>query len=110
MWAGGSLEFAGILRVDQPLVQDSVVSQVIEKQARSGPMVLVSVDHTLNTVLYNKTTFYNLVRKWCVNVLVRSKLFLTIVIRISLSGSYFLISLRAGLTLDLRQCLPTYLV
>jgi 3-methylfumaryl-CoA hydratase len=47
MWAGGSLEFAGILRVDQPLVQDSVVSQVIEKQARSGPMVLVSVDHTL---------------------------------------------------------------
>ena len=47
MWAGGSLEFTGMLHVDEPLVQDSVVSEVVEKQARSGPMVLVSVDHTL---------------------------------------------------------------
>lgn len=47
MWAGGRLQFHAPIRIGETLEKRSEVLSVAEKQGRSGPMVLVTVRHTL---------------------------------------------------------------
>jgi len=47
MWAGGSLSFHQSLRVGEPMERLSRVKSVVEKEGKTGPMVLVKVEHTI---------------------------------------------------------------
>lgn len=47
MWASGKLTFGAPLRVGDPLKLRSTIARVDEKETRTGPMVVVSVDHTI---------------------------------------------------------------
>ncbi len=47
MWAGGRLEFHRDLHIGEPVTKTSTIHSVEEKDARVGPMVLVSVRHTI---------------------------------------------------------------
>ncbi len=45
MWAGGQLQFAGRLRIGEPLHRRSEIVSIAEKAGATGPMVFVSVTH-----------------------------------------------------------------
>jgi 3-methylfumaryl-CoA hydratase len=45
MFAGGRLEFQGVLRVGEALVRQSTVTDVTTKQGRSGELTFVRVEH-----------------------------------------------------------------
>ncbi|HKL05773.1 MAG TPA: MaoC family dehydratase N-terminal domain-containing protein [Roseovarius sp.] len=47
MWASGSLTFGAPLRVGERLTKRSFIRGVTEKEGKTGPMVLVSVDHKI---------------------------------------------------------------
>ena len=47
MWASGSLTFGAPLRVGERLTKHSFIRSVTEKEGKTGPMVLVSVDHRI---------------------------------------------------------------
>jgi len=47
MWASGALSFGAPLRVGERLTKRSVIRSVLEKDGKTGPMVLVSVDHRI---------------------------------------------------------------
>ncbi|MEL6620401.1 MAG: MaoC family dehydratase N-terminal domain-containing protein [Pseudomonadota bacterium] len=47
MWAGGSLRFHAPLRVGDTLTRQSTVRAVKQKDGATGPMALVTVDHTV---------------------------------------------------------------
>ncbi len=49
MWAGGRLAFAEPLRVGDQATRTSRIAAVTAKSARSGPLVFVTVHHTLAT-------------------------------------------------------------
>ena len=48
MWAGGRVEFEGSLRVGERLRRRSTVRSVTPKRGRSGPLVLVTVEHRIS--------------------------------------------------------------
>lgn len=48
MWAGGGLTFHRDVHVDEPLERLSRVRMVTEKEGKTGPMVLVTVDHEIH--------------------------------------------------------------
>ncbi|MCZ0934265.1 MAG: MaoC family dehydratase N-terminal domain-containing protein [Gemmatimonadetes bacterium] len=48
MWAGGRLEFEGTVRVGDRLRRRSTVVSVTPKTGRSGPLVLVTVEHRIS--------------------------------------------------------------
>jgi len=48
MWASGSLTFGAPLRVGERLTRHSFISRVAEKEGKTGPMVMVSVDHRIH--------------------------------------------------------------
>jgi 3-methylfumaryl-CoA hydratase len=47
MWAGGSFAFERPIHVGERIERRSHVTSIVEKQGRSGPLVLASVEHTL---------------------------------------------------------------
>ena len=47
MYAGGRVVAVGLLRVEEPLERVSVVTEVVEKRGRTGPLLFVTVEHTL---------------------------------------------------------------
>lgn len=47
MWASGRLTFGAPLRVGERLSRRSFIRSVAEKEGKTGPMVLVSVDHRI---------------------------------------------------------------
>jgi len=47
MWAGGRLRFAGPLRIGGEATRRSSIREVTPKQGRSGPLVLVTVEHEI---------------------------------------------------------------
>ena len=47
MWAGGRIEFPGVLRVGEPLRRDSEVIAVEQKHGKRGSLVFVTVRHTV---------------------------------------------------------------
>ena len=47
MWAGGRLQFGGHLMPDEPLSRRSEIVKVVEKTGATGPMVFVTVAHTI---------------------------------------------------------------
>jgi 3-methylfumaryl-CoA hydratase len=49
MWAGGRLSFLRPLRVGDAMTRTSRVASIASKQARSGPLVFVTVEHTIAT-------------------------------------------------------------
>jgi 3-methylfumaryl-CoA hydratase len=49
MWAGGRLEFLRPLRVGEAMTRTSRIATIASKQARSGPLVFVTVEHTIAT-------------------------------------------------------------
>jgi 3-methylfumaryl-CoA hydratase len=49
MWAGGRLRFARALRVGEVATRVSRIADVMAKDARSGPLVFVTVQHALST-------------------------------------------------------------
>jgi 3-methylfumaryl-CoA hydratase len=49
MWAGGRLEFLRPLRVGDAMTRTSRIASIATKQARSGPLVFVTVEHTVVT-------------------------------------------------------------
>ena len=48
MWAGGRIAFEGSLRIGERLRRRSTVRSVTPKQGRSGPLVLVTVEHRIS--------------------------------------------------------------
>ncbi|WP_419857696.1 FAS1-like dehydratase domain-containing protein [Candidatus Palauibacter irciniicola] len=48
MWAGGRLGFEGSLRVGERIRRRSTVRSVTPKKGRSGPLVLVTVEHRIS--------------------------------------------------------------
>lgn len=48
MWAGGAFNFAQPIRVGDTIEKRSRVASIVEKEGRSGPLVLASVEHTLS--------------------------------------------------------------
>lgn len=48
MWASGSLRFLAPLRVGEALRQQSRLARVEEKEGRTGPMVLITVEHEVS--------------------------------------------------------------
>jgi 3-methylfumaryl-CoA hydratase len=48
MYAGGKVSVTGDVHVDEPLDRTSVVSEVAEKQGKSGPLMFVTVDHEVS--------------------------------------------------------------
>lgn len=48
MWAGGSLTFHRALHVDEPMERRTQVRSVVEKHGKTGPMVLVTLDHAIH--------------------------------------------------------------
>ena len=49
MWAGGRLSFLQPLRVGDALTRTSRIASIANKQARSGPLVFVTVEHEIAT-------------------------------------------------------------
>ena len=49
MWAGGRLTFHDALRVGDVLTRDSTITSITEKAGRAGPMVFVTVHHSVAT-------------------------------------------------------------
>lgn len=49
MWAGGRLQFLAPLAVGDEVSRHSVIEKVDEKNGRNGPLVFVTVRHTLST-------------------------------------------------------------
>jgi 3-methylfumaryl-CoA hydratase len=49
MYAGGKVSVVGDVYVDEPLYRTSVVSEVAEKQGKSGTLIFVTVDHEVST-------------------------------------------------------------
>ena len=49
MWAGGRLSFLEPLRVGDQLTRTSRIASIASKQARSGPLVFVTVEHEIAT-------------------------------------------------------------
>lgn len=47
MWAGGRLAFTGHLRAGEPLTRRSEILKVVQKTGATGPMVFVTVSHTI---------------------------------------------------------------
>lgn len=47
MWASGALRFGAPLRVGERLTKRSFIRSVTEKEGKTGPMVLVSVEHRI---------------------------------------------------------------
>ncbi|MBF0168270.1 MAG: MaoC family dehydratase N-terminal domain-containing protein [Alphaproteobacteria bacterium] len=47
MWAGGSLSFHHPVRLGSVFRRSSVITEVSEKQGRSGPLLFVTIDHRL---------------------------------------------------------------
>jgi 3-methylfumaryl-CoA hydratase len=47
MWAGGRLHFARPLRVGEPVTRTSRIAHIAAKNARSGPLVFVTVHHEI---------------------------------------------------------------
>ena len=47
MWAGGRLSFLQPLRVGDPMTRTSRIASIAAKQARSGPLVFVTVEHEI---------------------------------------------------------------
>lgn len=45
MWAGGSLTFHRPLHVGEPLERSTRIRSLVEKQGKTGPMVLLTLDH-----------------------------------------------------------------
>lgn len=45
MWAGGEVKFVHPLQVDKLVERKSIITDITEKQGRSGSLVLVRVDH-----------------------------------------------------------------
>lgn len=50
MWAGGRLRFEGRLRVGEALRRRSTIREITPKSGRSGPLVLVTVEHRITGV------------------------------------------------------------
>jgi len=48
MYAGGKVEVAGDVHVDEPLERSSMVSEVVEKQGKAGALMFVTVDHEVS--------------------------------------------------------------
>ncbi len=48
MWAGGAFTFERPIRVGEKIEKRSRVASIVEKEGRSGPLVLASVEHTLS--------------------------------------------------------------
>lgn len=48
MWAGGRLQFDAAIGIGETLQKDSEIISVAEKEGRAGPMVLVTVRHTIS--------------------------------------------------------------
>lgn len=48
MWAGGSLTFHRPLHVGEPLTRSTRIRSLVEKQGKTGPMVLVTLDHFIH--------------------------------------------------------------
>jgi 3-methylfumaryl-CoA hydratase len=48
MWAGGGLTFHRPLHVDEPLERSTRIRSIVEKQGKTGPMVLVTLDHFIH--------------------------------------------------------------
>ncbi|MBU2357705.1 MAG: MaoC family dehydratase N-terminal domain-containing protein [Alphaproteobacteria bacterium] len=48
MWAGGSLTFHRPLHVGEPLERSTRIRSLIEKQGKTGPMVLLTLDHVIH--------------------------------------------------------------
>jgi 3-methylfumaryl-CoA hydratase len=49
MWAGGSVETLGALRLGDPVVRTSTIAEVTLKQGRSGELWFVGIDHQYAT-------------------------------------------------------------
>ena len=49
MWAGGRLSFLHPLRVGDAMTRTSRIASIASKQARSGPLVFVTVEHEITT-------------------------------------------------------------
>jgi len=49
MWAGGRLSFLQPLRVGDAMTRTSRIASIASKQARSGPLVFVTVEHEIAT-------------------------------------------------------------
>jgi 3-methylfumaryl-CoA hydratase len=49
MWAGGTLEFPGDLRVGDEVERHSKIADIAVKSGRSGTLCFVTVDHTIST-------------------------------------------------------------
>ena len=49
MWAGGRLSFLKPLRVGDAMTRTSRIASIASKQARSGPLVFVTVEHEIAT-------------------------------------------------------------
>ncbi|WP_420633179.1 FAS1-like dehydratase domain-containing protein [Candidatus Palauibacter sp.] len=49
MWAGGRLAFEGSLRIGEQIRRRSTVRSVTPKTGRSGPLVLVTVEHRISS-------------------------------------------------------------
>ena len=47
MWAGGRLRFEGTLRIGEELRRRSTIRAIAPKSGRSGPLVLVTVEHRI---------------------------------------------------------------
>jgi 3-methylfumaryl-CoA hydratase len=48
MWAGGRLRFERALRVGEAATRTSRIASIVEKAARSGPLVFVTVQHEIH--------------------------------------------------------------
>lgn len=48
MWAGSRVEFVAPLHAAEPARQQSEISAITPKQGKSGPLVFVTVDHTIS--------------------------------------------------------------
>jgi 3-methylfumaryl-CoA hydratase len=47
MWAGGKLEFDGVLRIAEPVWRRSTIAAISQKEGASGPMAFVTVTHEI---------------------------------------------------------------
>jgi len=48
MWAGGQLTFHMPLHIGDPIERQTRVRSIVEKEGQAGPLVLVTLDHTLH--------------------------------------------------------------
>lgn len=49
MWAAGSMQFEGALRLGETATRVSRISSITPKQGRTGPLLFVSVEHEVST-------------------------------------------------------------